>query len=72
MINVSRITGVYNKWFSRNASDKSTFLGLRQSSVNILPVDNLKDCLHIAGSHVFVLQVVGMLPHINAQQRDKT
>lgn len=37
-----------------------------------LPVDNLPDGLEVVGADVLVLEVVGVLPDINAQQGDQT
>ncbi len=33
---------------------------------DIAPVDNLPNGFHIVGPHVFILQVVGVLPDIDA------
>lgn len=37
-----------------------------------LPVDDLPDGLEVVGADVLVLEVVGVLPDINAQQGDQT
>lgn len=44
-------------------------LGRRKAGAHIIPVDDLEDRFHVAGPHVLVLQIVRVLPHINAQQR---
>lgn len=46
-------------------------LGLGKSLGYILPVDDLPDVLQVVRSHILVLQVVGVLPHVNTQQRDQ-
>jgi len=48
-----------------------SFFGCNKSFSNILPVHHFPDGLHIFRSHIFVLQVVRMLPHINAKEGNK-
>lgn len=43
-----------------------------KARVYILPVNNVKDCFHVIGSYIFVLQIVGMFPNINAKKRNET
>ena len=42
---------------------------LCQAVSNILPVDHLPDVFQVLGPQIVVLLVVGVLPHINAQNR---
>lgn len=39
---------------------------------NILPVDDVKDCIDVARAKVFVLQVVSVLPNVDAEQRNES
>lgn len=39
---------------------------------HILPVDNIPNGLDVVGANILVLEVVGMLPDINAKQRNQT
>lgn len=39
---------------------------------HVLPVDDLPDLLEVVRSDILVLQVVRMLPDINAQERDQS
>lgn len=45
-------------------------LGLLKPRGDSLPVDNIPDSLEIFSLAVLVLEIVGMLPSIDAQQRD--
>lgn len=46
--------------------------GNLETLAHILPVDDVPDCFNIVRSYIFVLKVVGMLPHINTKERDET
>uniref|UniRef100_A0A1I8HEJ3 BHLH domain-containing protein n=1 Tax=Macrostomum lignano TaxID=282301 RepID=A0A1I8HEJ3_9PLAT len=47
----------------------SATLGLVQAILHVVPVDHLPDALDVVWANVLVLQVVGVLPHVYAQQR---
>ena len=40
--------------------------------LHVRPIDDLEDALHVVRSDVLVLEVVRVLPHVNAQQRHET
>ena len=44
--------------------------GFQISLLHIRPVDDIPDFLHVVGLDVSVRQVEGVLPHVQAQQRD--
>lgn len=47
-------------------------LGSLKALINIFPVYNVPYGFNIVGSDIFVLQIVRMLPDINAEQWDET
>ena len=47
-------------------------LSTGESLCNIVPVHYIINCLHIIWPHIFVLQVVRMLPYINSKQGHKS
>lgn len=55
----------------RRRADASLSAG-HVSLADVLPVDDVPDGFQIVGPDVFVLQVVRVLPHVDAQQRNKT
>lgn len=55
-----------------NLVDWLLLFGSLETFAHVLPVDNVPDGLHIVRSHVFVLQVVGMLPDVNTKKRNET
>ena len=46
-------------------------LGRREASRHGAPVDDLPDLLQVVGAQVFVVEVVGVLPHVDRQQRQQ-
>lgn len=48
------------------------FLGLLEPAGDVVPVGNVPNGLYVGGAHVFILQVVGMLPDVNAEEGDQT
>ena len=50
----------------------SRFLGMNQPLGDVLPVRDLPDRLHIVGTHVLVLQVVSMLPDVDAKEGNES
>src|SRR6478609_657411 len=47
-------------------------LGALETSSDVLPVDDVPPCLDVVGLDVLVLQVEGVLPHVELEQRDLT
>ena len=43
-----------------------------ESLLNLTPVDNIPDCIHIVGADIPVVHIISMLPHINSKKRYKT
>lgn len=54
-----------------NGLDESLFLCSLETLAHILPVDDVPDGLHVVRPDVFVLQVVGVLPDVDAQEWDE-
>lgn len=46
--------------------------GNLKTVAHVLPVDYVPDSLNIVGPHILVLKVVGMLPYVNAKERNET
>ena len=47
-------------------------LSLLESLADILPVGDIPDGFHVVGTHVLILQVICVLPHIDAKQWHET
>lgn len=43
-----------------------------KSLLNLAPVDNIPDGIHIVGTDIPVVHIIGMLPNINSKKRHKT
>lgn len=52
--------------------DGVLLLGSLETFAHILPVDHVPDGLDIVWPHIFVLEIVGVFPHIDAKERDET
>ena len=46
-------------------------LSFNKSFLDRLPVHNVKDCIHIIWSHIPVINIVSVFPHINSKKRNK-
>lgn len=52
--------------------DLGLLLGSCKPVADVVPADHVPNGLHVVRSHVLVLEIIGMLPHINAQEGYKT
>lgn len=46
--------------------------GIMITFTDIFPIDNFPNLLQVIRSHIAVLKVIGVFPHINAQQRNQS
>lgn len=46
--------------------------GSLETLAHVLPVNDIPDSLNVVRPHIFVLQVVGMLPYIDTEEGDET
>merc|ERR1712144_194987 len=53
------------------SSSFALFSGTRETLADVLPVRHLPNRIHIVWSHVLVLQIVCVLPNVNAEQRNQ-
>jgi len=43
-----------------------------ETCIYVLPVNNVEDCLHVKRSYIFILQVIGVFPHVDAEEWNET
>ena len=50
----------------------TSLLGLLEARRDVTPVDDIPERFDVIGSHVLVLQIVSVLPHVNTKKRNES